>query len=314
MMKEWVDAETITIVVTGGDSQVAQDLVALAAKDKHFKLIALDQAKLDITQPETVRRVIDELMPDYLINTAAFNRVDAAEQNPELCYRVNRDGVKNLADICGELSIPLIHLSTDHVFDGHYASGYAEGDDVSPLGVFGDSKYQGEQLIRQFCSRHIILRVSWVFSDRGDNHLLRTLTKARTASEIEAADDRQGCPTSSADVARVILAMIQQLQNGADSWGTYHYCGAEVTTRYRFTEAILAAARQYEALRAEKIVPVSKTELNSEAERPASSVLKCKKILAHFGIRQRPWRNELPAVMRAIYQPDEATALQDKAS
>jgi dTDP-4-dehydrorhamnose reductase len=303
-MTEWTKLLPIKILVTGGDGQIAHDLVLLGEHDSHFEFICLGLSDLDVTSSDAIQQALDRFMPDYVINTAAFNNVDAAEHEPERCFRVNRDAVKNLAVECGALSIPLIHLSTDHLFDGHYASGYSEDDDASPLGVFGESKRQGEDLLRQYQPKNIILRVSWVFSARGDNYLLRTLENARKHSAIETADDRQGCPTSAADVGRVILAMIKQLENGADAWGTYHYCGAEVTTRYRFTEAILAAAGQYEELKTMDLVPVSSRALHVEVERPASSVLKCKKLLSTFGIRQRPWRSELIAVLRQIYQKE----------
>ncbi|WP_028470378.1 dTDP-4-dehydrorhamnose reductase [Neptunomonas japonica] len=303
-MTEWTKLLPIKILVTGGDGQIAHDLVLLGEQDSHFEFICLGLSALDVTSPDAIQQALDRYMPDYVVNTAAFNNVDAAEHEPERSFCVNRDAVKNLAVECGALSIPLIHLSTDHLFDGHYASGYSEDDDASPLGVFGESKRQGEDLLRQYQPKHIILRVSWVFSARGDNYLLRTLENARKHSAIETADDRQGCPTSATDVGRVILAMIKQLENGADAWGTYHYCGAEVTTRYRFTEAILAAAGQYEALKTMDLVPVSSRALHVEVERPASSVLKCKKLLSTFGIRQRPWRSELIAVLRQIYQKE----------
>jgi dTDP-4-dehydrorhamnose reductase len=300
-MSNWIPSGPIKLLVTGAGGQIGSELARMGANDPFFSIIAMDHQGLDITKPDAVRETLDHYLPDYVINTAAFNRVDAAEFDNKRCYQVNTDGVGILAQACSDLSIPIVHLSTDHVFDGHYASGYGEEDEVSPLGVFGDSKYQGEQLLQQHQPKHLILRLSWVFSTRGYNYVLRTLDKARSQKAIEAADDRQGCPTSAKDVARVILAMLKQVENGAESWGIYHYCGAEITTRYRFTEAILAGAGQYEALQTEVIVPVPSKELHTEVERPASSVLKCQKILRSFGIKQKPWRSELSTVLKEIY-------------
>ncbi len=301
-MTEWISQVPIKVLVTGAQGQVAHELTLLGRQDNHFEMIPLSITELDVTNTDSIRRALDQHLPDYVVNTAAYNKVDAAEKDQSYCFSLNRDGICNLAKACGELQIPIIHLSTDHLFDGHYESGYSEDDEISPLGVYGESKRQGEELLRQYQPKHIILRVSWIFSARGYNYLLRTLDKARSQEVIEAADDRQGCPTSAADVGRVILAMLKQLHNGADTWGTYHYCGAEITTRYRFTEAIIAAAGQFQALKINTIVPVPSRELHAEVERPASSVLKCKKILSAFGIRQRPWRNELMAVMKEIYK------------
>jgi dTDP-4-dehydrorhamnose reductase len=215
---------------------------------------------------------------------------------------VNSEAVRGLAEVCAELGIILIHLSSDYVFDGHYASGYSESDEVAPLGVYGDSKWQGEEHIRRLLPHHIILRVSWIFSEHGTNFLLRLLDQARREKRVLAVDDRRGCPTSAGDVARVLVAILKQVASGAEAWGTYHYCGAEATTRYGFSEAILAAARQYEELAVVELVPVSSRDLPEAAERPASSVLKCKKLLNTFGIRQRPWRTELQQLVRALYE------------
>lgn len=303
-MTQWTGASAIKVLLTGADSQVAAGVMQQPGDD--FELIALTHRQLDIGSPASVRAALDEHLPDYVVNTAGFNQVDVSEQDQARCFAVNRDGIKVLAQECGALAIPVLHLSTDHVFDGHYASGYSEEDAVSPLGIFGESKRQGEELLRQFQPQHIILRVSWIFSACGNNYLRRVLQQAASQSVLEAADDRQGCPTSAADVGRVILAIIKQLHAGAEAWGTYHYCGAEVTTRYRFTEAILAGARQYQPLKAQTLQPVPLKQLQTQGERPASSVLQCKKLLGAFGIRQHPWRRELAQVLKTLYANDSS--------
>ena len=197
--------------------------------------------------------------------------------------------------------IPIIHLSTDHVFDGHYASGYSEDDQTIPLGNFGKTKWEGEEMLRKHLPQHFILRVSWLFSQWGENFLTRSLAQARTEKVMYAADDRVGCPPSAADIARVIFAVIRQLNDAADAWGTYHYCGGEVSTRFKFLEAIYDRAKQQEQLLTQSLISVPRTELYANAERPASSVLNCKKLLRNFGIHQRPWRTELSKVMDSIY-------------
>lgn len=301
-MNVWNDTDPIRLLITGAAGQVGYELAQQGAQDGHFEIIALDEKALDVTSVAAVRKAVDQYLPDYVINTAAFNKVDAAQHEQAYCLSLNRDGIKHIAQVCGEMSVPVVHLSTDYVFDGHYASGYGEEDDVSPMGVFAQSKWEGEEALRQHQPHHIILRISWIFSARGHNYLRKVLERVQKQQVIEAADDRRGCPTSAADVARVILAIVKQIHNGADAWGTYHYCSAEVTTRYRFTEAVLAAARQYQDLPAVELHAVASRELYSVIERPASSILKCKKILNTFGIRQRPWRSELAAVVRQLYQ------------
>ncbi|WP_415899434.1 dTDP-4-dehydrorhamnose reductase [Neptuniibacter sp. QD48_11] len=291
----------IKILITGAHGQVGSALTRAVEADSFFEVIALGKSQLDVTDPEQISEQLAHHLPDYVVNCAAFDDVDEAESQSELCYAVNSDAVEALAFACGDLSIPMFHLSTDYVFDGHYASGYTEEDEVAPLGIYGDSKWQGEERLRQALPKHIILRVSWLFSDQGNNFVLRTLEAAKKQSELQAVTDRKGCPTSASDVARVILAMLKQIHNGADAWGTFHYCGAEVINRYDFCKEILIAAGQYENFDVEKLVPVSSKDYVTEALRPNTSVLMCKKLLSVFGIRQRPWRQELQWLMRDIY-------------
>ncbi|KAA0876419.1 dTDP-4-dehydrorhamnose reductase [Nitrincola tapanii] len=293
--------DPIKILITGGDGQSGQAIARLAQSDPFFQVTALPRKQLDITQPHQIMAQLDRYLPDYVINAAGFNSADRAEREPEKALQINAEGVRNLALACGELSIPVIHLSTDYVFDGHYASGYSEEDPVAPLGVYGQTRLQGELYLQQLLPQHIILRCSWIFSERGDNFMLRLLNEAREQSVLQAVDDRRGCPTSAHDLARVVLAILKQLSCGAEPWGIFHYCGAEVTTRYGFSEALIAAARQYEDLKVAKIQPVGSADLPYEALRPATSVLKCKKILNVFGIRQRPWRSELQRLIREYY-------------
>lgn len=291
----------VKILITGAAGQVGTALKSQAVADSFFEVTALDKGELDVTDAAQVREKLDQFLPDYVINCAAFDHVDEAEHCAELCYAVNAQGVENLALACGEYSIPVFHLSTDYVFDGHYGSGYTEEDEVAPQGVYADSKWQGEERLRHALPKHIILRVSWLFSQQGNNFVLRTLESARTQQELKAVSDRRGCPTSAADVARVIIAMLKQLHSGADAWGTYHYCGAEIINRYDFCKEILIAAGQYENFEVEKLVPINGADYITEAQRPNTSVLICKKLLSVFGIRQRPWRQELQWLMRGIY-------------
>jgi dTDP-4-dehydrorhamnose reductase len=294
-------SDPVKILITGADGQSGSAIVRLAESDAFFSVVALNRKLLDVTQPAKIVAALDKHLPDYVINCAGLNSADRAERDPQRALLLNAEAARNLAIACGDLSIPLIQLSTDYVFDGHYASGYTEEDETRPLGAYGHSKLQGEEYIRQLLPRHIILRTSWLFSDRGDNFMLRLLSEAREHALMHAVDDRRGCPTSAFDLARVVLSMIKQLSCGAEAWGTYHYCGAEVTTRYGFSEAVIAAARQYEDLKVDSIQPVASKDYVTEAQRPATSVLKCGKILNAFGIRQRPWRIELQRLIREYY-------------
>jgi dTDP-4-dehydrorhamnose reductase len=289
------------VLICGADGQIGHALAELSSQQHWIDCVALGRRKLDVTDAVQVQQQLERHLPDYVVNCASFNCVDEAERQPELALAVNTAGASILASACNRLSIPLLHLSSDYVFDGRYAGGYSEDDEVSPLGVLGRSKWAGEEAIRADLAQHLILRVSWVFSARGDNYLLRTLEQARYEPVIDAVDDRRGCPTSADDVARVVVAILRQLTCGIDVWGTYHYCGAEITSCYGFSEAILAAARQYETLAVQELRAVASTDCAAAAHCTVSSVLKCRKLLTTFGIRQRPWRSELERVIRELY-------------
>lgn len=299
----------VKIILVGAEGQIGRAVVTQCAAEDNLELVAYTHRQLDITERASIEAKLVEQLPHYVINCAGFNQVDASEADPDRAFEINAQGPKNLAEACGDMSIPLLHISTDYIFDGHYDSGYTEDDEPAPLGAFGKSKWLGEQHIRQNLPRHIILRVSWVFSAAGRNYLTRVLERARESEVLRAVDDRRGCPTSAIDVARVLIAVIKQLEAGADAWGTYHYSGAEITTRYGFTEAIIAAASQYEALAVSKIEPIPSSE-EAGAERPTSAVLKCTKILNTFGIRQRPWRVDLQRLIREVYGRDSSKVIQ----
>jgi len=304
-----VYGDPVKVLVTGAEGQIGRAFVLQASAEECFEVISYNHRQLDITNKRVIDERLADQLPHYVVNCSGFNNVDASEANSALAYAVNADGASNLAQSCAELSIPLLHISSDYIFDGHYDSGYTETDDPAPLGAYGKSKLMGEVNIRQHQPQHIILRVSWLFSESGRNYLTRVLESAREHKVLRAADDRRGCPTSSMDVARVLIAILKQLDTGADAWGTYHYSGAEITTRYAFTEAIIAAASQYEELAVNRIDAIPSTE-EQGAERPTSAVLKCTHILNTFGVRQRPWRVDLQRLIREIYGQDGSKVVQ----
>ena len=141
--------EPIRLLITGAEGQIGRALVSIIQGDPHFSVSALTKRQLDITRHEQLSETLASELPDYVVNCAGFNRVDPAERNPDQAYAVNAEGPRHLAELCGDMSIPLLHLSSDYVFDGHYASGYTEADEAAPLGVYGNSKWEGEEQIRQ---------------------------------------------------------------------------------------------------------------------------------------------------------------------
>ncbi|MDP6968206.1 MAG: dTDP-4-dehydrorhamnose reductase, partial [Gammaproteobacteria bacterium] len=258
----------IKILVTGGQGQVGAALRQRALK-MGLSVVWFDINDLDLADLDQINKVVSEHKPKFVINCASYSVVDLAEANADKAYQTNRDGAANLAIACNNFGVILLHLSTDYVFDGTGHLPINERVPVNPINIFGHSKSAGEELIREQCGRHIILRVGWIFSSRGNNFVLRTLRQIRQHKQVMAVDDQFGSPTDAVDVARVLLAMVQQIDCGIEVWGTYHYSGAEVVTWKGFAEAILAAVKQQPETLAEQIVAVSSDNWQARAPRPA---------------------------------------------
>jgi dTDP-4-dehydrorhamnose reductase len=190
------------ILVTGAGGQVAHDL---DISESEHRIVALPRKKLDITNQEQMSTAIDEYRPDIVINAAAYTQVDRAEEEAELAYAINRDGVSNLAQACKGAEIPLLHISTDYVFDGNQPGSYREDDVITPSGVYGASKAEGEAVLRSVLERHIILRTAWVFSATGNNFVKTMLRLGAERDELGIVNDQHGCPTSAHGIAEVLL-------------------------------------------------------------------------------------------------------------
>lgn len=291
----------MTVVLTGADGQVGWEV---ARRATGLGLLALDRVALDITDPKALRHTLKRNAAQLVINAAAYTAVDRAEQEAALAFAVNRDGPAYLADTCAELGIPLLHLSTDYVFSGRQAAPYREEDPIDPLGVYGRSKWEGEQAVRERLSAHLILRVSWVFGSHGYNFVRTILRLAREREQLRVVADQQGCPTYAGAIADELLALAKRILDNTSSeeaWGTYHYCGAPPTTWYDFACAIVAGARRYEALKVREIVPITTAEYPTPAARPANSVLDCARFERRFGNAPRSWQAGLAEVLHIWY-------------
>ncbi len=287
------------LLVTGARGQVGAALLALAGVEE-VEAIGLDHSGLDITDKDAVFRVIEEREPDIVVNAAAYTNVDRAEDDPNLAVRVNRDGAGNVALACSQEGIPLIHLSTDFVFDGSKADPYTEDDPPNPLGVYGRSKWEGEEAVRAVLDRYVILRTSWVFSPQGSNFVRTMLRLARERDELRVVSDQYGCPTPADDIARALLVIAHKLVKGQNSWGVYHFAGHPPTTWFVFAQAIVDEANLRGMSRVESVTPISTSQYPTRALRPMNSVLATDKIEATFGIREADWRGALPGTISAI--------------
>ena len=288
------------IIVTGAGGQVGWELVRRAPLLGH-EVLAWDVAELDISDATAVDVALAASGADVLINAAAYTAVDKAEQEPALAFAVNRDGPAHLAAACQRLQIPLLHISTDYVYDGSKAGPWLESDAPAPLGVYGASKLAGDEAVRQILPRHLILRVSWVFGVHGHNFVKTMLRLAREREELRVVADQQGCPTFAGDIADVLLELAGRSAeiDARDAWGIYHYGGAPLTSWHGFASAIVASARARETLPVQRVTAIATTDYPTPARRPLNSVLDCSKLADRFGIRPRPWQAGLDALLDA---------------
>jgi dTDP-4-dehydrorhamnose reductase len=238
--------------------------------------------------------------PDLVINAAAYTAVDQAEQEPDAAFAINRDGPAALAEACAKIGAPLLHLSTDYVFDGMKAGPYCEDDPVNPLSVYGASKEAGERAIRARLPDHLILRSSWVYAPEGRNFVRTMLRLARECEEVRVVDDQRGSPTAAADIAGALIAAAGRILAGGRDFGTFHFCGQGATSWHGFAQAIFEVSQG----RRPRLLAVPSSAYPTPALRPANSVLDCGKFRRSYGISARPWRESL---VQCLAEIEEAT-------
>ncbi len=289
------------IMIVGANGQLGSELVRQA---RHYNtaIQTPTREQMDITTISQPKDVIARFQPSMIINAAAYTDVDAAETDTERAFATNTSGPANLARCCCEHKIPLIHISTDFVFDGRKRIPYREDDAIRPLSVYGRSKAEGEEKIRSTLAEHVILRTSWLYGVYGHNFVKTILKLGGQKNQLRVVNDQYGSPTSAADLAAAVLHIASSLSNCATMpWGTYHYSGKGTTTWHGFAEDILALAAPYTTLRATRVQPIATNEHPTQARRPAYSALDCRRITRHFGIHPKPWRQSLKATIERIF-------------
>ena len=285
------------LLVAGAHGQLGSELVRLAGQ---HVLLAVGYQDLDITDAEAVNRIVSDFKPDTIINAAAYTAVDRAESERDQAFAVNCDGAKYLALAAELATIPFIHVSTDYVYDGSKTEAYVEADGIDPLGVYGSSKLAGEKAVQQHCSRSIILRTSWVFSAHGNNFVKTMLRLAETRKTLGVVADQHGCPTSAAELARAIYAMLE-LSLDERHWGVYHFCQPEPTTWFAFADAVFKEARaKGMALQVSEVKAIATSDYPTAAKRPANSVMDCVKFAQTFAFTIRPWSESLSDVIKEL--------------
>lgn len=288
------------LLVLGAGGQVGGELRRLAWP-RDYRVAACDRDGVDITCRAAVFAAIERERPDLVVNAAAYTAVDRAESEAEAAWAVNAAGPANLAAACGEACVPLIHLSTDYVFDGSKTAPYREDDPVNPLGVYGNSKEAGDRAVREAMREHVILRTAWVYAAHGHNFVHTMLRLAAERPALRVVADQIGSPTSAADIAAAIAAIAARIAAGNGRWGTYNFAGAGIVSWHGFATAIFELAAPWRGP-PPPVEAIATSDYPTPARRPANSVLDCRKIADHYGIVPRPWRAALADVIHEIYR------------
>jgi dTDP-4-dehydrorhamnose reductase len=257
----------------------------------------------DLTNQASVLKVVDGAQPDVVVNAAAYTNVDQAESGPKTAMAVNRDGPGYLAEACAKADIPLIHISTDYVFNGKGSRPYREDDPIDPLGVYGQTKALGESRIRERLERHVIIRTSWLYGVYGRNFVKTMLRLGAERKEISVVDDQTGCPTFAGDLADATIQAVNTiLDNPPEMYGTYHFCNQGQTTWHGFAGAIFKHVRGRTPLAVEKVLPITTDQYPTPAQRPAYSVLDTSKFTRVFQKTPPPWEDSLAEMLEEVLE------------
>lgn len=289
------------IVVTGRNGQVARSLGERVLAHEAIDVIALGRPELDLQRPDTIAATITGLQPDLIVSAAAYTAVDQAEGEAPLAMAVNAVAPGEIAKAAALLGVPVIHLSTDYVFDGTKPAPYIESDAAAPVSVYGRSKLQGEIAVAGFNPDHVILRTAWLYGPFGRNFLKTMLRLAESRKVVRVVDDQIGCPTSTLDLADGILAIAYNLLERDDPAlrGVFHLAASGSGSWADFAEEIFRRSRLRGGPSAE-VERIPTSEYPTAARRPANSRLDCARVLALHGVILPPWHDSVAAVVESM--------------
>lgn len=277
------------VFVTGVRGQLGYDVVNELEK-RGLEAIGADIQEMDITDADSVNRVIVEAAPDAVIHCAAYTAVDAAEDNVEICRRVNAQGTQNIANMCKKLDIPMIYISTDYVFDGQGERPWQPDDERAPLNVYGQTKYEGELAVQNTLDKYFIVRIAWVFGLNGKNFVKTMLNLGKTRDHLTVVNDQFGSPTYTYDLARLLVDMIQ-----TDKYGIYHATNEGICTWYEFACEIFRQAGI-----SVDVAPVTADQYPAKAKRPSNSRMSKDKLEENGFERLPSWQDALGRYLKEI--------------
>jgi len=276
-------------MVTGAGGMTGSEL-ARQARSRNWTCASFERADLDISDYNAVDDAARAVAPDVIVNAAAYTAVDTAEAERDAAMRVNRDGAANVARAASRIGAAIIHISSDYVFDGTSSRPYLPDDPINPLGVYGESKAEGERSVRNECAAHLIVRTSWVYSHRGRNFVLAMLRAGEEGrQEVRVVTDQRGSPTSARDVAAALLDAAETVRDNPESAGTYHFSNSGITSWFEFAAAIF----EFRGGDSPRLVPISTSEYPTRARRPQYSALDTTSFERTFKVTPRPWQDAL---------------------
>jgi len=289
----------IKILVTGSNGQLGSEIKDLSSKFSEFQFLFTDVEELDITSTKALSKFIEGKNINYLINCAAYTNVDQAEEDKNIARLINATAVKNLAEASKSYKITPIHISTDYVFSGEEFKPYQEHEKTNPQGVYGNTKFEGEEFLRTICPNHIIIRTSWLYSPFGKNFLKTMINLGQEKDQLGVIVDQVGTPTYAYDLASCILQIIRKIEEGKDfnNYGTYHYSNEGVCSWYDFATEIQSIAKNKC-----KIKSIESKDFHTLAKRPYYSVLNKSKIKHIFAIEIPHWKSRIEHCIRRIIE------------
>ena len=270
------------ILVTGVKGQLGYDVVR-EGESRGLEMFGTDVDTMDITDAGQVKQVIEDYRPDAVIHCAAYTAVDAAEDNQELCRKINVDGTRNIAEVCKTMDIPMMYFSTDYIFNGQGENFWKEDDEKQPLNVYGQTKYEGELAVQELIQKYFILRISWVFGVNGNNFIKTMLRLGKEKGAAGVVSDQIGSPTYTYDLAKLVIDMIQ-----TDKYGIYHVTNDGLCSWYEFACEIFKQAGLDV-----KVTPLTTAEYPAKAARPFNSRMSKDKLI-NAGFEMLPsWQDAL---------------------
>jgi len=292
---------TMRLLLLGGTGQVGSEFLSLD-RPRDVVVVAPDPDELDLARPDAIAEAIGAGPWHAVVNAAAYTNVDRAESERDLAFAINAHAARILAGETARRGIPLIHISTDYVFDGRKGAPYVETDATAPLNIYGQSKLAGEQGVAAANPRHVILRTSWVYSPHGHNFVKTILRLVGERERLAIVDDQRGCPTAARDVARACrdIALLCAKTPADVPYGLYHFCGKGEITRCGFTNAIVEMASPH-LPSVPEIVPISTADYPTPAIRPRDTRLDCSAIVRRFTLSPRPWHEGLAETLDQLF-------------